>query len=152
LEESIWSLKEFPLDTISWTVRNSHRKDVEFLPPDFRHQSTKIVLPPDERPMSKYNNNAFRLDGGSDGREEFSGDIFLLPYWLPLSRPHPSVPTPWKLGWIGFSHTYPAIPRSPYGHTTTCSMFQPRAVRRGICVRAGNVTATTLVSCGSRLT
>ncbi len=82
LEESIWSLQEFPLDTISWTVRNSHRKDIELLPPNFRHQSTKSVLPPDERPMSKYNGNAFRLDGGDDGREEFSGDIFLLPYWL----------------------------------------------------------------------
>ncbi len=82
LEESVWSLKEFPLDIISWTVRNSHRKDVELLAPNFRHQSTKIVLPPDERPMSKYNGNAFRLDGGGDGREEFSGDIFLLPYWL----------------------------------------------------------------------
>jgi hypothetical protein len=82
LEESIWSLREFPLDTISWTVRNSHRKDIEPLGPNFRHQSTKTVLPPDERPMSKYNGNAFRLDGGDDGREEFSGDIFLLPYWL----------------------------------------------------------------------
>jgi hypothetical protein len=82
LAESIWSLKEFPLDLISWTVRNSQRKDVELLAPNFRHQSTKTVLPPDERPMSKYNGNAFRLDGGSDGREEFSGDIYLLPYWL----------------------------------------------------------------------
>ncbi len=82
LAESIWSLKEFPLDLVSWTVRNSQRQDVERLAPNFRHQSTKTVLPPDERPMSKYNGNAFRLDGGSDGREEFSGDIYLLPYWL----------------------------------------------------------------------
>jgi hypothetical protein len=82
LEESIWSLREFPLDTISWTIRNSPRKDLEFLSPNFRNQATKTVLPPDERPMSKYNGNAFRLDGGSDGREEFSGDIYLLPYWL----------------------------------------------------------------------
>jgi hypothetical protein len=82
LQESIWSLKEFPLDLVSWTVRNSHRRDLESLAPNFRHQSTKTVLPPDERPMSKYNSNALRLDGGSDGREEFSGDIYLLPYWL----------------------------------------------------------------------
>ncbi len=82
LAESIWSLKEFPLDLISWTVRNSQRQDLELVSPNFRHQSTKVVLPPNERPMSKYNNNAFRLDGGSDGREEFSGDIYLLPYWL----------------------------------------------------------------------
>ena len=82
LDASIWSLKEFPLDTISWTVRNSHRKDLEFLEPNFRHQSTRNVLPPDERPMSKYNGNAFRLDGGGGGRREFSGDIYLLPYWM----------------------------------------------------------------------
>jgi hypothetical protein len=82
LAESIWSLKEFPLDTVSWTVRNSGRGDVELLASNFRHQSTKTVLPPDERPMSKYNGNVFRLDGGDDGREEFSGDIYLLPYWM----------------------------------------------------------------------
>ena len=82
LEETIWSLREFPLDTIGWSVRNSHRKDLEFLEPGFRHQTTRSVLPPDERPMSKYNGNAFRLDGGEDGRHEYSGDIYLLPYWL----------------------------------------------------------------------
>jgi hypothetical protein len=82
LQESIWSLKEFPLDAISWTIRNSQRHDLEFLAPNFRGQSTAAVLPPDERPMSKYNGNAFQLDGGDGGREEFSGDIYLLPYWL----------------------------------------------------------------------
>jgi hypothetical protein len=82
LDESIWTLQQFPLDTISWTVQNSQRKDVEFLPANFREQSTKAVLPPDERPMSKHNGNAFRLDGGDGGREEFSGDIYLLPYWM----------------------------------------------------------------------
>jgi hypothetical protein len=82
LEESIRTLQQFPLDTISWTVRNSHRRDLDFLPANFREQSTKAVLPPDERPMSKHNRNAFDLDGGDGGREEFSGDIYLLPYWL----------------------------------------------------------------------
>jgi len=82
LDASIWSLKEFPLDTISWTVRNSQRKDLQFLEPNFRNQTTRHVLPPDERPMSKYNGNAFRLDGGGGGRREFSGDIYLLPYWM----------------------------------------------------------------------
>lgn len=82
LAESIWTLRQLPLDTISWAVQNSHRKDVDFLPANFREQSTKAVLPPDERPMSKYNGNAFRLDGGDGGREEFSGDIYLLPYWM----------------------------------------------------------------------
>jgi hypothetical protein len=82
LDESIWTLQQFPLDTISWTVRNSQRQDLEPLPANFREQSTKTVLPPDERPVSKYNGNAFRLDGGNGGHEEFSGDIYLLPYWM----------------------------------------------------------------------
>ena len=82
LDESIWTLREFPLDTVSWTVRNSHRRDLEFLDANFREQSTSAVLPPDERPMSKHNGNAFRLDGGDGGRQEFSGDIYLLPYWM----------------------------------------------------------------------
>ncbi len=82
LDESVWTLREFPLDTVSWTVRNSHRRDLEFLGANFREQSTRTVLPPDERPMSKHNGNAFRLDGGDGGREEFVPDIYLLPYWL----------------------------------------------------------------------
>ena len=82
LAETIWSLKEFPLDMIAWSVRNSHRKDLEFIESNFRNQTTRFVLPPDERPMSKYNGNAFRLDGGSNGLREYSGDISLLPYWL----------------------------------------------------------------------
>jgi hypothetical protein len=82
LDETIWSLKEFPLDMISWSVRNSQRKDIELLAPNFRNQTTAAVLPPDERPMSKYNGNAFSLDGGDGGHREYSGDIYLLPYWL----------------------------------------------------------------------
>ncbi|MCH7558230.1 MAG: hypothetical protein IIB56_12355 [Planctomycetes bacterium] len=81
-EQTIWGLKEFPLDTIGWSVQNSHRKDLKFIAPNFRDQTTRKVLPPDERPMSKYNGNHFRLDGGEGGHREYSGDIFLLPYWL----------------------------------------------------------------------
>lgn len=82
LEEAIWTLREFPLDMISWSITNSHRRDLTFLEENFRRQSTATVLPPDERPMSKHNNNAFRLDGGVGGRREYSGDIYLLPYWM----------------------------------------------------------------------
>jgi len=82
LDENIRTLQEFPLDTTGWAIRNSHRKDLDFLDLNFRQQTTQEVLPGDERPMSKYNNNAFHLDGGDDGRQEYSGDIFLLPYWM----------------------------------------------------------------------
>jgi hypothetical protein len=82
--ETIWFLKEFPLDMVEWTVRNSHRKDLEFLEPNFRRQSTKEVLPPDERPELKHNRNLFTLDrlGHNGGSELSAGDSFLLPYWM----------------------------------------------------------------------
>jgi hypothetical protein len=82
LHEAIWSLRHFPLDAVSWTVTNSHRQDLEFLEPNFREHTTANVLPPDERPVRKFNANAFQLDGGNGGRREFSGDIYLLPYWM----------------------------------------------------------------------
>ncbi|MBN1109078.1 MAG: hypothetical protein JXA55_09925 [Bacteroidales bacterium] len=82
LEEAIWYLQEYPLDLISWTVKNSHRKDIEFLEPNFRNQTLKEVLPPDELRIARHNANRFDLNGGDDGKSEYSaGDIWLLPYW-----------------------------------------------------------------------
>ncbi len=82
LDESVWFLKEYPLDLISWTIKNSHRKDIEFLAPNYREQTTKEVLPPDERPTYKHNTNYFVIDRSENGRIENSGDLFLLPYWM----------------------------------------------------------------------
>ncbi|WP_233375981.1 hypothetical protein [Maribellus sp. CM-23] len=82
-DNAAWYLREYPLDMINWTVKNSHRKDIELLPENFREQSTAEVLPPDELRISRHNANRFGLDGGSDGRSEYSaGDIWLLPYWI----------------------------------------------------------------------
>ena len=83
LDESAWWLREFPLDLIDWSVNNSHRKDIELLPLNFREQTTKEVLPPDERPMYKHNTNMFEIDRKANGTREYSaGDIYLLPYWM----------------------------------------------------------------------
>jgi hypothetical protein len=82
--ESVRTLREIPMDTISWTVRNSHRLDVPVDPvPDrFGHRQALIVLPYDELPMSKWNGNPYNLDGGNGGRSEDDGAYFLLPYWM----------------------------------------------------------------------
>lgn len=96
LNEAVWYLQEHPLDLVSWDIKNSHRKDLEFLAPNFREQTTKEVLPPDERRIQRHNGNMFRLDKiGNDGGEEYSaGDIWLLPYWMGrylgvISEPQP---------------------------------------------------------------
>ena len=83
LDAAVWYLKEYPLDLIKWTVKNSHRKDIELLEPNFRGQTTAVILPPDELLISRHNANRFVLDGGNGGAEENSaGDIWLFPYWM----------------------------------------------------------------------
>ncbi len=83
LNEAIWYLKEHPLDLIFWRVTNSHRKDIELMEPNFRNQTTKEVLPPDELVINRHNANRFEIDGGDAGTSEYSaGDIWLLPYWM----------------------------------------------------------------------
>ncbi len=83
LNEAAWYLREYPLDMINWSVKNSHRKDIELLAPNFRNQFTKEVLPPDERAIRRHNSNMFKMDASDGGRSENSaGDIWLLPYWM----------------------------------------------------------------------
>lgn len=83
LEEAIWYLQEYPLDLVGWSVKNSERKDIEHLAPNFRGQTITEVLPPDELAIRRHNANRFHLDGGDNGTSEHSaGDIWLLPYWM----------------------------------------------------------------------
>lgn len=82
VDGALWTLRRFPLDLISWSVRNSHREDVTRLPANFRGQELVELLPPGERRMSRWNSHPFKLDGGEGGRIEYAGDEFLLPYWM----------------------------------------------------------------------
>mgnify|MGYP001074646641 CR=1 FL=1 len=82
--ESIRTLHEIPMDTITWTVRNSQRLDVPMDPlaDRFKRPQALVVLPYDEIPMWKWNGNPYALDGGNGGRSEDDGAYFLLPYWM----------------------------------------------------------------------
>jgi hypothetical protein len=83
LDEAIWYLREYPLDLIEWSVNSSHRKDIELINVNYREQTIKEVLPPDELRIARHNSNRFDLDGNSGGTAESSaGDIWLLPYWI----------------------------------------------------------------------
>jgi hypothetical protein len=84
LNEAVWYLQEHPMDLINWDIKNSHRKDIEPIAPNFRQQTLKEVLPPDERPVQRHNGNMFNIDkiGGNGTGEESAGDIWLLPYWM----------------------------------------------------------------------
>ncbi|SIN80589.1 hypothetical protein [Algoriphagus halophilus] len=83
LNEAIWFLQEHPIDLINWNVKNSHRKDIQALEPNFRRQSISQVLSPSETRIARHNANRFNLDGNGNGRSVYSaGDIWLLPYWM----------------------------------------------------------------------
>ncbi len=84
LPAAVWTLYRMPMDTIQWTVRNSHRADIRWATTDdrFGRREALDLLPPDERPVMRWNANPFIVEGGNDGREEDDGAAFLLPYWL----------------------------------------------------------------------
>ncbi|MDP4284171.1 MAG: hypothetical protein Q8891_07085 [Bacteroidota bacterium] len=79
---TLWYLREFPMDMIRWTIKNSQRKDLTFLKPNFREQFTRQLLSPEEQPLHRHNANPFDLDDNSGGRNELSGSEYLLPYWM----------------------------------------------------------------------
>ena len=80
LEESIWWLKEYPMDLISWSIDNTQRKDLEKLEPNFRSQTYTEILPRDEQPLYAHN-GAYRNNSNSKGMSESSPYLWLLPYW-----------------------------------------------------------------------
>jgi len=84
LPAAVWTLCRMPMDTIQWTVQNSHRQDVTWATAAdrFSHREALTLLPPDERPVMRWNANPFVVDGGNGGHGEDDGAAFLLPYWL----------------------------------------------------------------------
>jgi hypothetical protein len=82
LESAVWTLRRYPLDLITWRIENSRRLDITRLPANFRQQELAELLPPGERPVTRWNTHPFVLDGGDGGATELAGDEFLLPYWM----------------------------------------------------------------------
>ncbi len=84
LVPAVWTLYRMPIDTITWEVRNSHRADINWasIADRFGKREALTLLPPDERPVMRWNSNPFVVDGGDGGNAEDDGAAFLLPYWL----------------------------------------------------------------------
>ena len=84
LTDAVWTLYRMPMDTVDYNVINSHRQDIKWdaEPDRFGNRETLTLLPPDERPMMKWNGNPFVVDSHGGGHEEDDGAAFLLPYWL----------------------------------------------------------------------
>lgn len=84
LPAAVRTLYRMPMDTIEWTVGNSQRQDIVWAPAadrEGRHEAITL-LPPDERPVMKWNGNPFVVDSDGGGHGEDDGTAFLLPYWM----------------------------------------------------------------------
>ncbi len=92
LEESIDTLRRYPLDRVNWRLTNSHRRDIIPLPAYARENGANglgfrnngKVLPIDERFVDQWNHDPWELDQGGDGTELADGASFLLPYYMGL--------------------------------------------------------------------
>jgi hypothetical protein len=84
LAGAVWTLYRMPMDTIEYSVKNSYRQDIVWAGQldRFGRKESGNLLPPDERPVMKWNGNPFVVDGGGGGHGEDDGAAFLLPYWL----------------------------------------------------------------------
>ncbi|KPL11028.1 hypothetical protein AMJ85_04830, partial [candidate division BRC1 bacterium SM23_51] len=89
--EALDTLKRFPLDRVEWELKNSHRTDIVLLSPNLQwrrgtrgHRVNGKVLPVDERNVSHWNHDPWRLDYGGNGRRLDDGVAFLLPYYMGL--------------------------------------------------------------------
>lgn len=84
-QDAIATLQRIPMDLVTWKVEASQRADVPRVAGKserFGRAETTLLLPPDERPMMKWNGNPFVMDGGNGGMSEEAGTFFLLPYWM----------------------------------------------------------------------
>lgn len=96
LEDSMNTLKGFPLDRVDWAQTNSHRIDIV---PLARHKAVEPtepmrsgrgflvsgkVLPVENRHFNHWNTDPWGLDYGGGGGQLASGTVYLLPYYMGL--------------------------------------------------------------------
>jgi hypothetical protein len=91
LDQSVDTLKRFPINLVDWGQTNANRLDIVKLSPHLRPDDdaekfgmlrSGTVLPVDERTVTHWNTDPYRLDQGGSGNGEADGTSFLLPYWM----------------------------------------------------------------------
>jgi len=94
LEDSVFTLKRFPLDRFDWRHTNAHRKDIVHLPKygalfddsaaGKGYRVNGKVIPVDETFFNHWNYSPWQLNTGGSGRSLADGAVFLLPYYMGL--------------------------------------------------------------------
>lgn len=81
---AVKELQDYPLDLIDWTMKNSHRFDLQedqIVGRGGTRQATKPI-PSAESGISRWNTNPRRFDAGTGGAREETGTYFLFAYWM----------------------------------------------------------------------
>ncbi len=90
LDDSVDTLRRFPLDRFDWAHTNSHRSDLLKLPGPGIDTSGRLyrrngkVIPVDECHFNHWNRNPWQPDTGGSGQTLACGSVFLLPYYMGL--------------------------------------------------------------------
>lgn len=95
LDDSLETLKGFPLDRVDWAHDNTQRLDIVPLPiqsgidsnyktPKRGYRVNHKVIPVEERYFEHWNHDPWKLHAGGDGRTLASGTVYLLPYYMGL--------------------------------------------------------------------
>lgn len=92
LDDTLDTLRRFPIDLVDWGHANSHRLDVRPLPTHVRPDSGRAVgllsdgrvLPVDERTVIHWNHDPYQLDYAGTGHRLADGTSYLLPYYMAL--------------------------------------------------------------------
>ncbi len=91
LEESVDTLKRYPLDRIRYGFDQTHRTDVVHMSNSLLpwrsprgHRRDGTVFPIDERSIEHWNHDPWQLQEGGGGHTLTDGTAFLLPYYMGL--------------------------------------------------------------------
>jgi hypothetical protein len=81
---AVKELQDYPLDLIDWTMKNSHRWDLQKDPMVDRSKKEQatIPIPSAASGISRWNTNPRRFDTGTGGEREETGTYFLFAYWM----------------------------------------------------------------------
>jgi hypothetical protein len=82
-DQSLFALRDAPLDLIRWTMDNSQREDLRLVrAPEIEPLQTERMLPPSERFTIRWDQNPWAAVNGEKGEQESDGVYWMLPYWM----------------------------------------------------------------------
>lgn len=83
LDDSLFFLRDTPLDLISYYVDQRQREDLDIVrAPILEDLQTSRLLPPSERATVRWDKNPWEASGGESGRTEWAPTFWLVAYWM----------------------------------------------------------------------